>query len=38
MRHKDRLAAFYYSNMRLCSFMDGFTYEDAGAMPTWSVS
>lgn len=31
VRHKDRLAAFYYSNMRLCSFMDGFTYEDAVA-------
>lgn len=29
MRHKNRLAEFYYSNIRSCSYLDGFSYGDA---------
>ena len=29
LKYKERLAAFYYLNMTYCSYMDGFSYEDA---------
>lgn len=31
LKYKSRLSKFYYSNMQLCSFMGGFSYEDAVA-------
>ena len=29
LRYKNRLAEFYYSNMKLCSCMNGFSFKDA---------
>ena len=29
LRYKERLISFYYSNIKSCSFMDGFSYKDA---------
>lgn len=29
LRNKERLTAFYDSNMKLCSYMDGFSHRDA---------
>lgn len=29
LRYKERLAEFYYSNIKACSCMDSFTYKDA---------
>lgn len=31
LKYKSRLSEFYYSNMQLCSFMNGFSFEDAVA-------
>lgn len=30
LKYKERLTSFYYLNIKSCSFMDGFSYEDAG--------
>lgn len=29
LKYKNRLTDFYYSNIKACSFMDGFSYKDA---------
>lgn len=29
LKYKKRLSDFYYSNMLLCSYLDGFSYKDA---------
>jgi len=28
LKYRNRLTDFYYSNMKLCSYMDSFTYKD----------